>query len=339
MEYENKMTTVSLSVDQKAAIAHGRGQWGTVTGAIAIDRLTEGQRAELVTLNLSKPLNEQYNGAKPIDLWTAGDTDDEFVGHVISVLMGRMACRAERARQDDERHERDVARLLETPPDELILDNGYSEPDIRVVHPESIRSDERVVAYLRPIREQVERMRAAWQERKRHREAQQERDSAADREVQRQAEQAFAEMLRTQILRDDDTDRFQRGLMATSEQLDHAREWVFGGIDRPRYQRLRHGDVEHDEDCYSEEVEWDTPEGTNANLTAAEFTALRDIEALVEQQNRRPEFEVAGITITADPREHVGECERCDARVRRGAVLLRATVGPHRVSREFALGE
>lgn len=351
MKYEKTEMIVTLFVNRKAAIHLGRSQHGTATGAIPPEALTEAQRRELLKCNLNDPLNRHsFDGSIVyIELGTAGDTPAGFVDTVKAVLDERIELRAEQEQQAATEREEQIAALLTLPveSDEWLRGNTEYYMPGRAhylscglsgsVNADDLIDDPRVAALVEQVDARIEQLLAAWRTKRDAQKAENER-LAAEKKVAKEASKArFAELMTSTILEAYDVERYTRGLMSTDEQLTIMRDWVFGAVTADRYTRLRGSDIDHAEGCYSEgeRADWDTYDGDGADLTAEEFTTLKSIEKEVATANTN--LDEHDIEITVEPREHIGVCEECEERVRRGSVMLRAKVGPHKVSREFAL--
>lgn len=351
MRYENTEMIVTLLVDREAAIRLGRSQHGTATGAIPPEALTEAQREELRKCDVDKPLNRHCLGPQSsieyLELGTAGDTPAEFVDTVQVVLDKRIGLRAEQEQQAATEREEQIAAFLTLPVESekwLISTNPDTRPELSIyprgwssLSLNDVIDDPRVAALIKKVDARIEQLLAAWRDKRDAKRTEKERLYAEEKVAKEANKARFAELMTSTILEAYDVERYTRGLMSTDEQLTIMRDWVFGPVWADRYTRLRGSDIDHAEGCYSEgeRADWDTYDGDGANLTAEEFTTLKSIEKEVTTANTN--LEEHDIEITVEPREHIGVCEECEERVRRGSVMLRAKVGPHKVSREFAL--
>jgi hypothetical protein len=135
----------------------------------------------------------------------------------------------------------------------------------------------------------------------------------------------------------------ERGLLSDEDTRAALRDAVYPLIvpeDWPRYRRLTSSDVEHDEECYAQQVNFSVYTGQGkADLTPAEYARLEVLEAAVERSQQ--DVRLAGVQIEVVPRQHLATCQEreCSGRAHRGTAMIEVQVGGEDLSREYSLGE
>jgi len=132
------------------------------------------------------------------------------------------------------------------------------------------------------------------------------------------------------LLSDEQRERFVAGCLPVAERDAVTRESLFAAFATlPRYKNLTHDDIAHEDGCYADSSDFsvDEVELSNADLDADQFSAWKQIAALVASHENEPMIEL---------RCHDGECT-CGEKVRRYGAKVTISLALHSYSREFAL--